>query len=158
MIVAARRATANDIATLVRLYGPARDEQAALREAWPIADGLAEPIDAAFAAILDDDESALFVGTIDEVVFGFIWAKLEDLLPQAEGERIGVINLVYVEEEARMVAIGEAMLDQALGWLRGIGITKFDAIVSPGHRLAKNFFESAGFKARRITMYHNDNE
>ncbi|MCP4968490.1 MAG: GNAT family N-acetyltransferase [bacterium] len=158
VIVAARRATASDVGTLVQLYGPARDEQADLREAWPVADGLAEPVDAAFASILDDDESALFVGGIDDVVLGFIWARLEDLRPQAAGERIGVIKLVYVEEWARMVAVGEAMLDQALDWLRGLGITKFDAIVSPGHRLAKNFFESAGFKARRITMYHDDNE
>ena len=158
MIVAARRATSSDVPALVHLYGPARDEQAALREAWPIADGLPEPIDEAFAAILDDDESLLVVGTIDDVVFGFIWAKVEDLLPQAGGERIGVIRLVYVEEEARMVAVGEAMLDVALRWLREIGLSKFDAIVSPGHRLAKNFFESAGFKARRITMYHDDNE
>ena len=57
MIVAARLATPGDVATLIDLYGPARDEQAALREAWPIADGLAEPIDEAFTTILDDDES-----------------------------------------------------------------------------------------------------
>ena len=158
MIVAARLATPGDVATLTDLYGPARDEQAALREAWPIADGLAEPIDEAFTTILDDDESLLVVGTIDDVVFGFIWAKIEDLLPQAAGERIGVIRLVYVDEPARMVAVGEAMLNLALGWLRDLGIGRFDAIVSPGHRLAKNFFESAGFKARRITMYRNDNE
>ncbi len=157
MIVASRRATADDIPVLVDLYGPARDEQAALREAWPIADGLAEPVAEAFAEILEDAESMLAVGTIDDVVFGFIWAQLEDLLPQADGERIGVIRLVYVTERARMVAVGEAMLEVALGWLREVGISKFDAIVSPGHRFAKNFFESAGFKARRITMYHDDN-
>ena len=158
MIVAARGAITSDIPILTDLYGPARDEQTALREAWPIADGLAEPIDEAFTAILDDDESFLVVGTIDDVVFGFIWAKIEDLLPQAAGERIGVIRLVYVDQPARMVAVGEAMLNLALSWLRDLGISRFDAIVSPGHRLAKNFFESAGFKARRITMYHNDNE
>jgi GNAT superfamily N-acetyltransferase len=158
VIVAARGAITSDIPILTDLYGPARDEQAALREAWPIADGLAEPIDEAFTAILDDDESFLVVGTIDDVVFGFVWAKIEDLLPQAAGERIGVIRLVYVDQPARMVAVGEAMLNLALSWLRDLGISRFDAIVSPGHRLAKNFFESAGFKARRITMYHNDNE
>ena len=39
---------------------------------------------------------------------------------------------------------------------RAEGISKFDAIVSPGHRNAKNFFESQGFKARRITMNLDD--
>jgi hypothetical protein len=28
--------------------------------------------------------------------------------------------------------------------------------VSPGHRYAKNFFESNGFSARLIVMHHND--
>ena len=95
---------------------------------------------------------------IDDVVFGFIWARVEQLLPQAGGERIGVVRIVYVEEEARTVGVGEAMLAATLTELRGRGIARFDAIVSPGHRLAKNFFESADFKARRITMYHRDDE
>lgn len=158
MKVSARTATPDDLAILTTLYGPARDEQTALRDAWPIADGLAEPVADSFAAILKDPGSLLAVGLIDDVVFGFIWVKIEDLLPQAGGERIGVIRLVYVTDEARTVAVGEAMLDLALTWLRAAGIRRFDAIVSPGHRLAKNFFESAGFKARRITMYRHDDD
>jgi L-amino acid N-acyltransferase YncA len=66
--------------------------------------------------------------------------------------------MVYVDNPARAVAVGEAMLELALAWVRAAGIRRFDAIVSPGHRLAKNFFESAGFKARRITMYRRDDE
>lgn len=156
MKIAARAATRDDISVIEGLYGPARDEQAALREPWPIADGLAEPVSATLAQILDEDDSLLAVGSIDDQVFGFIWVRIEELLPQAKGERLGVIRLVYVAEEARAVAVGEAMLELALTWLRGSGIRRFDAVVSPGHRLAKNFFESAGFKARRITMFRND--
>lgn len=156
MIVNARTATPDDIEIIADLYGPARDEQVELREPWGIADGIAEPVVETLAQILEDDESILAVGTIDEVVFGFIWARLEDLLPQAGGERIGTIRLVYVEEQARTVAVGEAMLQLVLDWLRDRGIKRFDAVVSPGHRFAKNFFESAGFKARRITMYRHE--
>ncbi len=156
MKISSRPATSGDIPTLLQLYGPARDEQTELREAWPIADGLAEPVDESLATIVEDQGSFLAVGTIDDVVFGFIWVTIEELLPQAGGERIGVIRLVYVADQARSVAVGEAMLDLALTWLRDAGIRRFDAVVSPGHRLAKNFFESAGFKARRITMYRRD--
>jgi ribosomal protein S18 acetylase RimI-like enzyme len=67
-----------------------------------------------------------------------------------------VVRLVFVEEPARAVGVGEAMLQAALEEMRRRGIRRFDAVVSPGHRLAKNFFESAGFSARRITMYHRD--
>jgi ribosomal protein S18 acetylase RimI-like enzyme len=139
------------------MYRPAEEEQVALREAWAIADGIAEPQLDSLAEILDDVEGAfLAVGTIDDVVFGFAWAELDDLLPQAGGERIGVIRMIYVDEEARMVGVAEAMLAGVMEWFAAQDIQRFDAIVSPGHRLAKNFFESAGFKARRITMYRRD--
>ena len=67
-------------------------------------------------------------------------------------------TVTVVDPEARTVGVGETMLEGALAALRRRGIRRFDAIVSPGHRLAKNFFESAGFSARRITMYHRDGE
>ena len=156
MNVSWRPAARDDIPRLVELYGPALAEQINLREAWAVAEGLAEPVDEAFAALLEDEDSYLIVGTIDGLVFGFVWARIEPLLPQAAPERIGVVRLVYVEEEARSVGVGEAMLAAALEQMRALGIRRFDAIVSPGHRFAKNFFESAGFSARRITMYHRD--
>lgn len=158
MDVSWRLATDTDIPRLVELYAPARQEQTDLREAWVIADGLPEPISDAFATVIEDDSSFLAVGLIDGLVFGFIWARVEPLLPQAGGELIGVIRLVYVEEPARTVGVGEVMLEAALSEMRGRGIRRFDAIVSPGHRMAKNFFESAGFSARRITMYHRDSD
>jgi hypothetical protein len=55
------------------------------------------------------------------------------------------------------VALGETMRDAVLEELRSRGITKFDAHVLPGHRLAKNFFEAGGFSARSIVMHHDDN-
>jgi hypothetical protein len=48
------------------------------------------------------------------------------------------------------------MRERALSILRERGITKFDAHVLPGHRLAKNFFEAGGFSARSIIMHHDD--
>jgi GNAT superfamily N-acetyltransferase len=156
MEVSCRLAGLEDVPRIAELYEPARQEQTDLREAWPIADGLSEPLQATLTDLLADDDSFLAVGLIDGCVFGFIWARIEDLLPQAGGERIGVVRLVFVEEPARAVGVGEAMLQAALEEMRGRGIRRFDAVVSPGHRLAKNFFESAGFSARRITMYHRD--
>ncbi len=157
MDVSCRLARPDDIPRLEELYGPALREQIDLRGAWSVAEGLSEPIADALAAIIADDASFVAVGLIDGNVFGFIWARIEPLLPQAHGERMGVIRLVYVEEQARTVGVGEVLL-AALEAIRGRGIRRFDSIVSPGHRLAKNFFESAGFSARRITMYHRDGD
>ena len=57
---------------------------------------------------------------------------------------------------ARGVGVGEAMMSWILHEMRARGHHLFDAKVSPGHRHAKNFFESHGFAARSITMHHDD--
>ena len=138
------------------MYRLLEAEQAALRPLWPVADGLDEPIVESFDAILDDPDSILLVGSLDDVPLGFLWARPEDLLAQAGGEQVGVIRLIFTELEARGIGIGDAMITSALDQLRGRGLRYFDARVSPGHRHAKNFFEANGFKARLIFMHSKD--
>lgn len=156
MRIGQRTADASDVERIVELYGPAQAEQVALREPWALTDGLADPPAVAIAEAMADPAQQVVVGTIDDVTVGFALATIDEMLPQARGERIGVIRLIYVEDPARAVGVAEAMLAAILEWFDGHGLKRFDAIVSPGHRLAKNFFESAGFKARRITMYRHD--
>ena len=156
MNITARRATAADTDTIKELYRSLEEEQTALRHMWPLADGLPAPIDDALAGILEDPESVLVVGELDGVALGFAWAKLADLLPQADGDRVAVVRLIHTDADARGVGIGEAMMTLVFDHYRPHGITKWDAIVSPGHRNAKNFFEANGFKARRITMNRDD--
>ena len=128
----------------------------ALHAMWPTADGLDEPVASSLDAAISDDDTVVLIGSVEEYPFGFLIATVESMLEQAQGEQIGVIRFIYVEQEAREVAVAEAMRDQALSELRERGISKFDAHVLPGHRLAKNFFESGGFSARSIVMHHND--
>ena len=104
----------------------------------------------------DADDAFVLLGEIDGFPFGLLAAVVEGLRPQANGELVGSIRLVYVDHEARQVGVGESMRDLALDKLRERGITKFDAHVLPGHRLAKNFFEAGGFSARSIVMHHDD--
>jgi hypothetical protein len=46
------------------------------------------------------------------------------------------------------------MLDELVGFCRAAGCAGVDAFALPGHRAAKNFFESAGFTARALVMHH----
>ena len=148
-----RPVDSKDIPDLVRLYRSLEQEMQGLHEMWPLADGFAEPIEETLAAVVADPAYDVALGLIDDVPFGFIIGRLRPLLPQAEGEEVGVIELVYTELEARAVGIAEAMLDLILDRLGARGAERFDAPVLPGHRLAKNFFERAGFSARSITMH-----
>jgi ribosomal protein S18 acetylase RimI-like enzyme len=125
---------------------------------WSVADGLPEPVAEAISSALDDADTVLLIGSFDGVPFGFLLARAEPLLVQGGDERIGAIRFVYVAPEAREVGIGESMRELALEIMRQRGISRFDAHVLPGHRLAKNFFEQGGFSARHIVMHHDDDE
>ena len=157
MRVAARKASPDDIDVLVSLYRSLEEEMVGLHRMWPLADGLAEPIENSFASALEDPDVVIMIGTIDDTPLGFLLARVEPLLEQAADEKVGAIRLIFVDHEAREVAVGAEMRDAVMEMLRQRGITKFDAHVLPGHRLAKNFFEAGGFSARSIVMHHDDN-
>lgn len=156
MKVAARRAVAEDIAVLETMYRSLESEMEGLHKMWPVADGLDEPVTESFQDALDEPDTIVLIGEIDGYPFGFLMVRVERLLAQADGELVGSIRLIYVDKEVREVALGEEMREMALATLRERGITKFDAHVLPGHRLAKNFFEAGGFSARSIIMHHDD--
>lgn len=156
MRVSARPATAADLPAVLELYRRLEDEMTPLHPMWPRRDGLAEPVEEALASAVEEPDVYLYVGEIDGVPFGFLLAWVEQSLPQADHEEVGVIRLVYTDLEAREVGVAETMRDLAMDDLRRREITRFDAHVLPGHRLAKNFFEAGGFSARSIVMHHDD--
>ena len=158
MEITARLATSDDLSELMRMYRALETEQTDLRYMWALADGLPEPAETSLKAILEDPNSRLIIGEIDTVPVGFLWMRPESLLPQANGDRVAVARLVSVDPEARGVGVGEAMITRAMDDFRARGFRRFDSRVSPGHRLAKNFFEANGFAARLIVMHHTDEE
>lgn len=156
MRVHARLATAADLAAIEDMYRKLEDEMTGLHPMWPLADGLAEPLEESLRVALEDGASRLIVGEVDGHPFGFLLARVEGLLPHARGELVGSIRLVFTDHDAREVGVAEKMRDLAMQEMRDEGISKFDAHVLPGHRLAKNFFEAGGFSARHIIMHHDD--
>lgn len=153
MEVSARPAADSDVPRLVALYRELESEMVALKPVWRVADALPEPVDAAFSMILSDPGAHLFAGEIEDVVFGFLHGTISDLLPQAGGRRVGTVQHVFTSKPAREVGVGEAMIERFLAVLDSEGVGLVDAVAPPGQRLTKNFFESHGFKARRIVMH-----
>ena len=153
MVVTARNASPHDVSALARMYRDLADEQRAIRTIWPYADGLPTPVADSLLTLLRRSDAIVVIGEIDDVPLGFLLAVEESLLDPMADRRIGVVQLIFTAEEARGVGVGAAMLDVAMAHLSDRGIDLYDARVSPGHRMAKNFFESHGFKARSITMH-----
>ena len=156
MDVSARHATADDLDTIVALYREMEAEQVALKPVWRVADGLPEPAGAAIKEAIADEATLVVIGSIDDVPFGFAIAGSDSLLPQADGEEMGVVRYLFTDHEAREVGVAEAMAQLVLAELRARGHRRFDVRVLPGHRLAKNFFEANGFSARLIVMHRDD--
>lgn len=152
MEITARPATSDDVDTIASLYRELESEQAALRPVWPETEGLEEPLDASIGDLVANERTIVVMGMLDGYPAGFLVATIDHLNERADRRQLGVIRYIFTEDGARGVGVGQAMFDWVIEELRSRGVGVFDAIVSPGHRLAKNFFESQGFKARLIAM------
>jgi GNAT superfamily N-acetyltransferase len=150
---AVRAATHDDLPRLVELARSGVSELAPMKggAVWVARNARREPLDVDLMAALDDPSRCALVGTIDETVIGYAVAHTEAL---GDGTRLGVVDEIFVEQEARGVGVGELMMGELVGWCREQGCFGIDVIALPGHRAAKNFFEESGFTARMIVMHH----
>ncbi|HEX7167208.1 MAG TPA: GNAT family N-acetyltransferase [Acidimicrobiales bacterium] len=149
----ARHATADDVARLAELARGAAEELRPLRggDLFVNREARREPFEDGFSSELASGEHILLCGTVDDVVIGYASGRAEDL---PDGRRLGVIDDLFVEAEARAVGVGERMMDELLAWFRTRGCVGVDAIALPGARETKNFFEESGFSARLLVMHH----
>ena len=109
-----------------------------------------EPLEPAFRALLERDDATVLVGTLEEHVVAFGVAQVEQL---RDGSRLGVIDEIFVQPEARGVGVGEMLVERLAAYCADAGCIGVDAAALPGDRQAKNFFERAGFTARLLVMH-----
>lgn len=150
---AARPATSSDLPALAELATRAVAELAPMRggAVYVQREGRAAPVEATLQHDLADEGAVVLAGTIDEVVVGYATGRTEEL---RDGSRLGIIDDLYVDEGARSVGVGEAMMVELLAWFRDRGCAGVDATALPGNRATKNFFEESGFTARLLVMHH----
>jgi GNAT superfamily N-acetyltransferase len=96
-----------------------------------------------------DQDRVVVVGTTDEAEVGFASVRCD----RTRRPPVGVVDAIYVEPSARMVGVGEAMMDLVLAWCAGRGCVGVDAPALPGNRPAKAFFEDNGFVTRLLIMH-----
>lgn len=99
--------------------------------------------------LISDPSRLVIVGTIDGAVVGLLVARLDDV----RGTALGVVELCYVEPEARGVGVGRALLDAVESWATSRGCRGLDVPALPGDRAAKQLLEAAGFQARALVMH-----
>ena len=146
--VGARRATAADLPTLDELADAAIAELLPTRGGSLYArhDARSTPL----AELLDRPTALVLAGTIDEAVVGYAVAHLDEL---AEGGRLAVVDDLFVLPDGREVGVGESLMDEITAWSTAAGCMGIDAVVLPGNRETKNFFETFGLTARAIIVH-----
>lgn len=97
-----------------------------------------------WASILLQTDQHVWVGTIDDVVVGYL--QLQIVAAAAE------VMQVYVHPEAREVGFGDWLLEAAIAAARSLDCTVLEGTALPGDRATKNLYERAGIKARKITV------
>lgn len=152
-----RVATQGDLDELVRLAEMARLELGDERggSMWQLLHGRPDPVPATLHADLaeaDLGQGLVLLGTFADVAAGFAAAHREEL---SDGTALAVISDVYVEPGFRDVGIGGALMEELLAWAEAHGCRGLDALVLPGMRHSKNFFERFGLTARAI-LVHRD--
>ena len=150
----ARLAGPADVPRVAELARAAIAELAPTRggAVWKAREARPEPLEENLTAALADPCVRVLAGTIDDVIVGYAAVRIENL---RDGTRLGVVDDIYVEPEARGVGLGEAMMDDLVAWCVAQGCFGMDAMALPGHRSTKNFFEESGFTARQLVMHHS---
>jgi GNAT superfamily N-acetyltransferase len=148
-----RPATEDDLARLAELARAAIAELTPMKggAVWAAREARVEPVEDSLKASLADEVTRVVVGTIDDFPVGYAAVRVEVL---NDASRLGVVDDIFVEEGARQVGVGEAMMADLVAWCEEQGCTGMDAMALPGHRSAKNFFEESGFTARKLVMHH----
>ncbi len=148
-----RTAASGDIDRLVELtaeFHAATDAKRGGADTRPTDDGGHPPEAArdAVAAYVAGPGSTALVGLLDDWTAGVALCRVDD-----DNCRRGVLDVCFVEPGAREVGLGQLLLERSVAWFRTQGCTGVDGTAFPGDREAKQFFESAGFKARLLVMH-----
>jgi ribosomal protein S18 acetylase RimI-like enzyme len=151
-VESARPAAPGDVPAVAALATAMLEELTPTRGGaiWAVREAPEEPFAARLGALLARPDAVLAVGTLDGGVVGFGAASIEVL---RNGLRLGRIDALYVEQEARGVGVGEALARLLVDHCARAGCTGVDALVLPGNRGAKNFLETHGFTARAIVAH-----
>jgi len=156
-VESARLAQFSDITQIVSVLTVIQDRFAPKRGGMLFIAEQAElgAMEARVAAAIADPDQVAIVGVYDDVVLGFCLGRLVGLAGGGEDGRLGRIELIAVDPDARAVGIGEAMMDAVTDWFISHDCVGMESQALPGDRETKNFFESFGMKARLLILHRD---
>ncbi len=94
-----------------------------------------------------DPPHRVFVGEFEGAVVGTAGGHVDG--------RRGHVDWCYVEEGARGVGVGAALVGELTRWFTESGCTDMEAVALPGDRSTKQLYETSGLKARLLVMHRS---
>ena len=149
---AAREACHEDVGAMADLAREARREALEYRggERWMASEAAAEPLEEYFSSLIADPDAHLVAGIWDEAVVGYGWVRR---IVRQDGSPIARIEELFVTPQARSVGVGESIFDAIKAWAWQQKLAALEAFVLPGHREAKNFFETFKMTAHALIVH-----
>lgn len=153
MRVSARHAVESDSHELVELAARGLEEKLSQRggRLWSILDIAHQAPAEVIAEAITSPSKLAAVGQIDGAAVGLAMATI--LEPSGDTPPIVELIAIHVDESARGVGVGEALMDLVLQWASEHECGGIDSTALPGDRNTKNFFESFGLVARAIRVH-----
>ncbi|WP_419925629.1 N-acetyltransferase family protein [Candidatus Poriferisocius sp.] len=149
---AARPVRSDEIGAIAGLAREARREALEYRggERWMATQAAPEPLEDHLAGLIADPEAILLAGIWDDTPVGYGWARR---IVRLDGSPIARIEELFVTPQGRSVGVGESLFDHLVRWARDQKLVAIDAFVLPGHREAKNFFETFKMTAHALIVH-----
>lgn len=148
----ARPARRGEIGTVADLAREARSEARDYRggERWIATGAAPEPLEDYLEELMAEPGAAVLAGVWEDAVVGYGWARR---IVRQDGSLVARIEELFVTPEARSVGVGESLFNALAQWAREQGLMAMDAFVLPGHREAKNFFETFKMTAHALIVH-----
>lgn len=109
-----------------------------------------EPLEDCLEELMADPGAFVLAGIWEGAVVGYGWARR---IVRQDGSFVARIEELFVTPEARSVGVGESMFNALAQWAHREQLAAMDAFVLPGHREAKNFFETFKMTAHALIVH-----
>lgn len=101
---------------------------------------------------IEEDGSVVFVAERQRKIVGYVYAAIEPLSWKELRDECGFIHDLLVADVARRAGIGEALLEEAIEWLREQGLPRVVLGTAAQNETARRLFDRRGFRETMVEM------